>query len=110
MSTAANLLQYILPVLAVIISMILLCFYHYTKGRRGSYDVTPPSDGPIEMVAFFNRVPPGYSITDPPPPYTLFDPKVTITWPGAPPPYEVYPVGLPAATRLRTGDSCGAAL
>lgn len=107
MTTEGNLLQYILPVLAVSIAVILLCFYHYSKKRRGSYDVTPLPEGGAEMVAFFNRVPPGYSTTDPPPPYALFDPKLTIMWPdAAPPPYEMYAISLPMSTYLWTRDSC----
>lgn len=110
MTTEGHLLQYILPALAVSIAVILLCFYHYSKKRRGSYDVTPLPDSGSEVVVVFNRVPPGYSTSDPPPPYSLFDPKLTIVWPGgAAPPYEMYemyPVSLSEAPCLWTSDSC----
>ncbi|KAJ0060198.1 hypothetical protein NL108_004052 [Boleophthalmus pectinirostris] len=101
MTTAEHLLQYILPVLVVSIAVVLMCYYHYSKKRRGSYDVTTPplrvhtavqpEDG-AEMVVFITNVPPGYSTTDPPPPYSPFDPKLSFVWSGGePPPYEMYP-------------------
>lgn len=107
MATIGNLLQYVLLVLAVSIAAILLCLYHYSKKKRGSYDVTPLPESGTEMVVFFNRVPPGYSTADPPPPYSLVDPKLTVVWPdSAPPPYELHPITIPMAPCLWTSDSC----
>ncbi|KAM7370989.1 hypothetical protein PAMP_010495 [Pampus punctatissimus] len=46
----------------------------------------------------YDRFPPRYSAVDLPPPYALFDPKLTSIWPGGPPPaYEMYPITLPLA-------------
>ncbi|KAK7919781.1 hypothetical protein WMY93_011065 [Mugilogobius chulae] len=108
MTTAEELLQYILPVLAVFLAVVILCFYHFSKKRRGSYDVTviPLTIVQPEVNAFYTRVHPRNSTMDLPPPYSLFDPKLTNTCPGAaPPPYEMHPTCLPVAPHLWNSDS-----
>ncbi|KAJ0015820.1 hypothetical protein NQD34_014110 [Periophthalmus magnuspinnatus] len=114
MTTDEYLLLYILPVLAAFIGVMLLCLYDYFKKRRGSYNISvaplhvrtaQPVDG-AEIVVDFNSVPPGYSSIDPPPPYALFDPKVTNVWPEtAPPSYVMYPISVRMARHLETSDS-----
>ncbi|CAK6964095.1 hypothetical protein PFLUV_G00245300 [Scomber scombrus] len=112
MSTVANIIRYISPALVVSICLVLLCFYMHAKKKRRAYEVSLPtpddravsihtislSDDQEEVERRYDRFPPRYSTVDPPPPYSLFDPKLTSVWPGgAPPAYEMYPITLPLA-------------
>ncbi|XP_028332940.1 uncharacterized protein LOC114481994 [Gouania willdenowi] len=112
MTSVVNIFQYIVPILAVSIAAVLLCFYLHTKKKRSSYDVSTPSqeDTPsvLRTVSLsedqaavdrcYDGVPPRYSTVEAPPPYSLFDPKLTNVWPGGPSPaFEMYPITLPLA-------------
>ncbi|KAG7226375.1 hypothetical protein INR49_013786, partial [Caranx melampygus] len=109
MSEILNIFRYIFPVLVVCIAVVLLCFYLQAKKKRATYDVTIPmtqdDNTPsvvhtisLEEEQHYDRFPPRYSDVDHPPPYALFDPKLTNVWPGgAPPAYEMYPITLPLA-------------
>ncbi|KAK2820758.1 hypothetical protein Q5P01_023717 [Channa striata] len=108
-----SIFQYIFPVLVLSIVVVLLCFYLQAKHKRSSYDITSQAtqvDNPSSVVHTISLeedladvnirdiLPPRYSTVDHPPPYSLFDPKLTNVWPGGPPPaYELYPITLPLA-------------
>ncbi|XP_077359124.1 uncharacterized protein LOC144005087 [Festucalex cinctus] len=114
--TFVNVFQYLFPCLVVSIAVVLLCFYLHAKKKRAAYDVTMATvqeDGSSSIQTISrvegqevaerhcDRLPPRYSTTDLPPPYSLFDPKLTGIWPGGPPPtYEMYPITLPLAPHL----------
>ncbi|KAF1374056.1 hypothetical protein PFLUV_G00245300 [Perca fluviatilis] len=113
MTVVVNIFQYLFPALMLSIAVVLLCFYLHTKKKRAAYDVTIPtpqddntssvytislSEDQAEEDRCYDRFPPRYSTVDHPPPYSLFDPKLTSIWPGgSPPAYEMYPVTLPLA-------------
>ncbi|KAM4624021.1 uncharacterized protein ACJ7VT_004976 [Polymixia lowei] len=115
MARALNIFGYIFPVLVVSVAMVLFCFYLRAKKKREAYDVTAPTrrerPSSISVIPLSGRReedvrrtdsnPPRYSTVDPPPPYSLFDPKSRTVWPGGPPPaYRMYPITLPLAPRL----------
>ncbi|KAK9530981.1 hypothetical protein VZT92_012451 [Zoarces viviparus] len=114
MTVAVNIVQYLFPALIVSLAVVLLCFYRHAKKKRAAYDVTIPtphgdnSSSVLYTVSYpedraeedrhHDRLPPRYSTVDHPPPYSLFDPKLTSVWPGgSPPAYEMFPITLPLA-------------
>ncbi|KAL6095236.1 uncharacterized protein ACO6RY_16479 [Pungitius sinensis] len=114
MSVAVNIFQYVFPVLVVSIGVVLFCFYVRTRRKLAAAamatargDDSPPgpwtvssADGRTDEERHYDRFPPRYSTLDPPPPYSLFDPRLTGLWPGgSPPAYEMYPITLPLAPR-----------
>ncbi|XP_077482892.1 uncharacterized protein LOC144093347 [Stigmatopora argus] len=108
-----NIFQYVFPSLVVSIAVVLLCFYLHAKKKRAAYEVSAASVPEESAIAIqiiaraqtqaageqhYDRRPPRYSTMDFPPPYSLFDPKLTSVWPGgSPPAYEMYPITLPLA-------------
>ncbi|XP_077959930.1 uncharacterized protein LOC144408033 [Gasterosteus aculeatus] len=107
-----NICQYVFPALVVSIAAVLLCFYVRARRKRTAVATAPPPgagsppglstvsrpDGQTDEERHYDRFPPRYSTVDPPPPYSLFDPKLTGVWPGgSPPAYEMYPITLPLA-------------
>ncbi|KAG7507730.1 hypothetical protein JOB18_042925 [Solea senegalensis] len=108
--------QYIFPALVLSIAVVLLCFYMHAKKRRAAYDVSRPTAGDdntgaehsaamsgedtdADVNRCYDTFPPRYSTVDHPPPYSLFDPKLTGIWPAdLLPAYEMYPIMLPLAS------------
>ncbi|KAK1881856.1 Pentatricopeptide repeat-containing protein [Dissostichus eleginoides] len=106
MASVRNILQYLFPGLVGSIAVVLLCFYMQAKKKRAAYDVTVPtphddnrlftislSEDQAEEETQYDRFPPRYSTMDLPPPYSLFDPKITSIWSDdSPPAYEMFPI------------------
>lgn len=111
MASVMEILEYVFPVLMMIIGLVLLCFYLHTKKTRASYDVTVPStqdgntssvlhsclsDNQAEEDRHYDRYTLLYDTLDRPPPYSVIDPRLTNALPEEPPPaYYMYPIMLP---------------
>ncbi|XP_054605085.1 uncharacterized protein [Nothobranchius furzeri] len=111
MTEIQNIIQIVFPVLVIVVASILLCFYLLLKKKREQCDTNrsmqvqaiSPSGYRVEEDTHFDPFPPRYSIVVCPPPYAMFDPKLTNVWPGGPPPpYEMYPITLPLAPHWMT--------
>lgn len=116
MTEAVNILQYMFPVIVLAVAGILFCFYIHAKKKRAEFNVAIlmqddiNSSSPIslsedqaEVDTRYDSDPPRYSTVDFPPPYSLFDPRLTGVCPSSPPPaYDMYPIMLPLAPHYWT--------
>lgn len=91
MTSSANIFPLVFPALVVCLAVILVCLYQYARKKRAAYDlaIARQQDENTSIAVFTislsedqaemdrHDIPPPYSPLGDPPPYALFDPKLT---------------------------------